>query len=158
MTVLIESLEFAWAGTRRLLGRRQRVPLLQRDPVAETTTSAGLLAKVRGTLYAVETDWLRWLGDDGSALEMPIERANAETARANAEAERADRLAAELAGFKARRESTQLPSRRGRAELRPYLRARHGCRCCSSGLHNPRERSRFAPSIAPEDFSVIPNP
>jgi Uma2 family endonuclease len=48
------------------------------------------LAKVRGTHYAVEADWLRWLGDDGRALQMPAERANAEIERANAEAERAN--------------------------------------------------------------------
>jgi len=51
------------------------------------------LAKVRGTLYGVETDWLRWVANDGRVLEMPIERADAETERAN-------RLAAELAALK----------------------------------------------------------
>jgi Uma2 family endonuclease len=58
------------------------------------------LAKIRGILYAVETEWLRWIGDDGQPLPMPIEEANAEAERAKAEAERADRLAAELAALK----------------------------------------------------------
>lgn len=47
------------------------------------------LAKVRGSLYGVETDWLRWLDDAGRVLDMPIERANVEAERARAEAERA---------------------------------------------------------------------
>jgi Uma2 family endonuclease len=72
------------------------------------------LAKVKGTLYAVEADWLRWVSHDGKTLPMPVERANAEAERANAEAERAnaeaeranaeaeraERLAAELAALK----------------------------------------------------------
>src|SRR5690606_34256398 len=33
------------------------------------------LGKARGTLYAVETDWLRWFSRDGQLLEMPAERA-----------------------------------------------------------------------------------
>jgi Uma2 family endonuclease len=52
------------------------------------------LAKRRGTLYAVEADWLRWFGSDGELLPMPSERANAEAARA-------DQLAAEVAALKA---------------------------------------------------------
>ena len=76
--------------------------------VAKTPDSEGrlwceqlglFLAKVRGTLYAVDAEWLRWIGD-GKPLPMPIERANAEAERANAQAERAERLAAELAALK----------------------------------------------------------
>ena len=48
------------------------------------------LGKARGTLYAVEADWLRWFSSDGCMLEMPAERARAEAARAEAEAQRAD--------------------------------------------------------------------
>ena len=73
------------------------------------------LGKVRSTLYAVDTSWLRWLDADGNVLDLPSERANAEAERANAEAERAnaeaeranaeaqraEQLAAELAAFKA---------------------------------------------------------
>jgi Uma2 family endonuclease len=58
------------------------------------------LAKVRGTFYAVDTDWLRWVGSDGRVLALPTERADAEAERADAEAERADRLAVELAALK----------------------------------------------------------
>ncbi|HMJ14448.1 MAG TPA: Uma2 family endonuclease [Polyangiaceae bacterium] len=67
------------------------------------------LAKLRSTLYAVDTSWLRWLDDTGKLLELPIERANAEVERANAEAERAnaeaeraERLEAELLALKAK--------------------------------------------------------
>jgi Uma2 family endonuclease len=81
------------------------------------------LAKARSTLWAVDTEWLRWFDGGGRLLEMPIEaataarqdanakaeranaeaeRANAEAERANAEAERAARLAEEIAALKRR--------------------------------------------------------
>ncbi len=87
------------------------------------------LAKVRSTLHAVDTDWLRWVDADGHVLPVPSEaaavevhhaesearradaetrradaetrRAESEARRADAEGERADRLAAELEALKA---------------------------------------------------------
>jgi Uma2 family endonuclease len=67
------------------------------------------LGKVRGTVHAVEADWLRWLDADGHVLDLPAERADAEAQRADTEAQRADaeaqraeRLAAEIAELKAK--------------------------------------------------------
>lgn len=59
-------------------------------------TQLGLfLAKVKGNLYSVEADWLRWLDEDGRVLVMPSERAEAEAQRAN-------QLAAELEALRAK--------------------------------------------------------
>jgi Uma2 family endonuclease len=48
------------------------------------------LAKAKGTLWAVEADWLRWMDAEGRLLPMPQEHADAETQRANAETQRAN--------------------------------------------------------------------
>lgn len=55
-----------------------------------------LLGKARGTLYAVDTEWLRWFEADGRLLPMPSEHAIAEARRAEEEAHRADETRARL--------------------------------------------------------------
>jgi hypothetical protein len=73
------------------------------------------LAKARGTLYAVDTEWLRWIGSDGRSLPMPREAADAAAERANAEAERAN-AEAERANAEAERANTE--AERANAEAR----------------------------------------
>jgi Uma2 family endonuclease len=60
------------------------------------------LAKVKGTLFSVEAEWLRWLDSDGHVLPMPQQRADAEAMRADAETTRAD-AAVERARAEAKR-------------------------------------------------------
>jgi Uma2 family endonuclease len=62
-------------------------------------------------LYGVEVNWLRWQDEAGHVVQVPAEAAkdalayaSAESQRADAEARRAEALAAELAQLKARRE------------------------------------------------------
>jgi Uma2 family endonuclease len=54
------------------------------------------LATVEAELYGTRAAWLRWWNDDGTLLQLPAERANAEATRANEEAARADTEAARV--------------------------------------------------------------
>jgi Uma2 family endonuclease len=77
------------------------------------------LGPIPSTLWKVEAPWLRWLGDDGSALAMPSEDANREAERANAEAERANaeakRANAEAKRSEAETERAAVEAERARA-------------------------------------------
>jgi Uma2 family endonuclease len=73
------------------------------------------LAKASGTLYAVDAEWLRWVGDDGRPLPMPTEAAGAEAERANAEAEHA-KAEAERANAEAERAKTEAERANAEAE------------------------------------------
>jgi Uma2 family endonuclease len=55
-----------------------------------------LLGRVHSRLFDVETGWLRWIGPDGQVLALPQERADAEAQRANLLAAELDALKAKL--------------------------------------------------------------